>query len=85
MGVGNQPLFLSDMSKAIRTAVIGVGHFGKYHAEKYAAAPSAELVAVADLDAVRANEIAERLGVEAVADYRDLFDRVDAVSIAVPA
>ena len=34
----------------IRTAVVGCGHFGRYHAEKYAALPDAELVAVVDCE-----------------------------------
>ena len=72
------------MVQTIRTAVIGVGHFGKFHAEKLARLEGSELIAVADTDAERAREIGERFGVDATADYRDLFGRVDAVSIAVP-
>ena len=34
------------MPGPVRAAVIGCGHFGRYHAEKYAAVPGAELVAV---------------------------------------
>ena len=33
-----------------KTAVIGVGHFGLYHAEKLAKIPGSKLVAVADTD-----------------------------------
>jgi predicted dehydrogenase len=33
------------MSK-VRTAVIGVGYLGRFHAQKYASADAAELVAV---------------------------------------
>src|SRR5258708_7305233 len=68
----------------IRTAVIGVGHFGRLHAEKYAGLPGSTLVAVADVDPARAAAIAGPLGVEATGDFRRLFGRVDAVSIAVP-
>ena len=68
----------------IRTAVIGVGHFGRYHAEKYAKLPRSELIGVADADPGRAREVARKLGVEAFADYREMFGRVDAVSVVVP-
>jgi predicted dehydrogenase len=71
------------MSK-IRTAVIGVGYLGKFHADKYAACDGSELVAVVDADQSRLAEVAGLLGVNAVADYRDLAGKVDAVSIVVP-
>ena len=70
--------------ESIRTAVVGVGHFGQYHAEKLARVDGATLVAVADIDAGRASEVAARFGVEAAIDYRALLGRVDAVSIATP-
>jgi len=68
----------------MRTAVVGVGYLGRFHAEKYAAHPEAQLVAVVDVDRGRAHEIARALGVEAVADHRALIGRVDCASIAVP-
>lgn len=68
----------------IKTAVIGVGYLGKFHAQKYAALPGSELIAVCDHDAANARKIADELGVEAVTDYMSLLDRVDAVSIVVP-
>ena len=68
----------------LRTAVIGVGYLGRFHAQKYRDIPGSELVAVADKDAVAAQQVASELGVAAVADYKDLLGRVDAVSIVVP-
>lgn len=70
--------------KKIRTAVIGVGYMGRFHAEKLAASAAAELVAVADADAARAREIAAALGCAHEADYKTLLPRVDAVCVAVP-
>ena len=68
----------------LRTAVIGAGHMGRFHASKFAAAEGARLVAVADANAERAAEIAQPLGCEGVSDYRQLFGRIDAACIAVP-
>ena len=68
----------------IRTATIGVGHFGRYHAQKYAADGASELVAVCDADPVRAEQVASELGTRAVTDYRALLGAVDAVSVVVP-
>ncbi|MGE0735134.1 MAG: Gfo/Idh/MocA family protein [Alphaproteobacteria bacterium] len=75
---------LTQTARKIRTAVIGAGYFGSFHAAKYAGLPCAELVAVCDHQAEKASEIAARFGARAVSDHRDLLGNVDAVSIAVP-
>ena len=46
------------MSK-IRTAVIGVGYLGKFHAQKYAQLESSELFAVCDANLEVAQAIAD--------------------------
>ncbi|MBF0153123.1 MAG: Gfo/Idh/MocA family oxidoreductase [Magnetococcales bacterium] len=68
----------------LRAAVIGTGYLGRFHAQKYRAMAGVELVAVADLDQERGRQVGEELRVPWVADFRDLLDRVDLVSIAVP-
>lgn len=72
--------------KRIRVAVIGVGHLGRFHAEKYAGLPDAELVGVVDTDKKRVGEIASNLKTNAFYSYHDILskDKVDAVSIVVP-
>lgn len=68
----------------IPVGVVGVGYAGRYHAEKYAASDKATLVGVADVDRSRAEDVGGRLKAAAMTDYRELFDRVRCVSIAVP-
>jgi predicted dehydrogenase len=68
----------------LRTAVIGVGYLGKFHADKYAMLDNSELVAVVDADITTAREIADKHGVQALTDYHELLGKVDAVSIATP-
>jgi predicted dehydrogenase len=68
----------------IRSAVIGVGYLGQFHAEKYAQLDDTQLVAVVDLDRERAMAVAGKTGVQAFTDYREIIDRVDAVSVVVP-
>lgn len=70
--------------KKIRTAVVGVGHQGKWHAEKFAALKNSELVAIVDKDSGRCATLAAELHTRAVTDFRELLGRVDAVSIASP-
>ena len=67
----------------LRVAVIGVGHLGEYHVQKYKGLPNVELVGVADVDGDRANEISQRYGIKAYEDHLDILDIVDAVSLAV--
>jgi predicted dehydrogenase len=66
----------------VRTAVIGVGYLGRFHAQKYAALPGSQLVAVVDARQDARDEVAAEVGCRAVADYRDILGEVDAVSIA---
>jgi len=70
--------------KTLRTAVIGVGYLGNFHAQKYAAIEGIELVGVVDNDLKRAAEIAAALGTRAYSDHRELIGLVDAVSVVVP-
>jgi predicted dehydrogenase len=68
----------------LKVGVVGVGYFGSFHAEKYAKIPDVELVGVVDVDQARARYVADHLSTRPFVDYRDLFDKVQAVSIAVP-
>jgi predicted dehydrogenase len=73
--------------KPLRIAVVGAGHMGKLHAAKVAAqvaSGDAVLVAVADVDAERAREVAAAHGARPVADLRELAGELDAAIVAVP-
>ncbi len=69
---------------SIKTAVIGVGYLGKFHAQKYAELPSSDLIAVCDNNVDTANSIANELDINAVDSLALLLPDVDAVSIVVP-
>lgn len=58
----------------MKVAVIGAGHMGRYHAEKFARLPGVELAAVVDPDPAKAG----------ISDYRTILDKVEAAVIAVP-
>lgn len=73
-----------SLREKIRSAVIGVGYLGQFHAEKYAQLDVTRLVAVVDLDRERATAVAEKTGAQAFTDYLEIIDQVDAVSIVVP-
>ena len=71
------------MSK-LKTAVIGVGYLGKFHAQKYANLPQSKLIAVCDSNQEIAQTIANEHNVAVFENYLDLIGKVDAVSIVVP-
>ena len=68
-------------------APIGVGSLGRHHARNYAelaAEGRVALVGICDTNAETAASVSAAHGCEAIADWRDLIGRVDAVSIATP-
>ncbi len=70
--------------KKFRVGVIGVGYLGKFHAQKYASMDGVDLVGIVDINKQQAQDIAKDLCTNAYSDYKDLFGKVDAVSIVVP-
>ena len=68
----------------IRTAVVGTGYLGRFHAQKYAALDSSDLVAIAEVNREQGERVAKELNTRWVEDYTTLVGEVDAVSIVVP-
>ncbi|MGE0526444.1 MAG: Gfo/Idh/MocA family protein [Bdellovibrionales bacterium] len=67
----------------VKTAVVGVGHLGKFHAQKHKMLENAELIGVCDLNREFAEKVAGDLGVTAYTDPRQLIqDGVEAVAVA---
>jgi predicted dehydrogenase len=74
----------SQASAPLGMAVIGVGFMGELHTRVISELAQTRLVAVADVRAERAREVAERYGAETwTADYASLLDddRIEAVSV----
>jgi predicted dehydrogenase len=65
-------------------AVVGAGAFGRQHARVLQTLPQANLVAVVDADATRAENAAREFNCEPLTDYRDLPGKVQAATIAAP-
>jgi predicted dehydrogenase len=64
----------------LKIAIIGAGHMGRYHAQKFARLPGVEVAAAVDADLSRA----QALSASAFTDYRAIFGKADAAVIAVP-
>ena len=74
----------NELKKPIRIGVVGIGHLGKYHLQKYASIPGCRIAGAADIDIARAREASAAYGCPPFSDHRELIGGVDAVSIAVP-
>ncbi len=68
----------------LRVAVIGVGHLGEYHVQKYRAIPQVELVGVVDTNCSRLQEICHRYNTKGYGNHWEILGLVDAVSLSVP-
>ena len=68
----------------IKVGVIGTGYLGRHHARIYSEIEGAELVALIDTDLEKAKKLADEYNCKAYSDYRDIIDRLDAVSIVTP-
>ncbi|MFY9345460.1 MAG: Gfo/Idh/MocA family oxidoreductase [Planctomycetota bacterium] len=70
-------------AQRIRVGVVGVGHLGKHHARLFSGL-ECELVGVADPNEAARAYATATFSVPAFADHRELFGKVDAVSVVVP-
>ncbi len=66
----------------LRVAVVGAGAFGRNHCRVVHESERADLVAVVDTDATRAEAMASQYGARACTGFQDL--QVDAAIVAVP-
>jgi len=68
----------------LKVGVVGVGHLGAIHSKVYSRLDNVRFVGVCDCNLARAIEIGQKFKTASYSDYEELFDKVDAVSIAVP-
>ncbi len=68
----------------INIGVIGVGYLGQHHARIFSELENVRLAAIADIDEKRAFDIAERYKSTPYTDFREILEKVDAISIVTP-
>ena len=68
----------------IKVGVVGAGHLGTYHLQKYHKLSTVEILGVADVIEERAKDAGDRFSCRSFVDHRDLIGLVDVVSVAVP-
>ncbi|MDD5422630.1 MAG: Gfo/Idh/MocA family oxidoreductase [Candidatus Omnitrophota bacterium] len=68
----------------IKIGVVGVGRLGTFHTKVYSRLDNVKLVGICDCNLEQALEAGKKYHTSSYADYEELFDKVQAVSIAVP-
>lgn len=72
------------MSAEIKVGIVGAGDMGVQHAEALSQIEGVKVVAVADVDARRAEELARKFGAEALENFERMLPKVDAVYVCTP-
>jgi len=72
------------IDKKLRVGVVGVGHLGRFHVQKYADMSDVDLVGIVDINQKQAQEIANQYHTKVFATAEELYQQVDAVSVVVP-
>lgn len=68
--------------KTLRCAVVGVGHLGRFHAQKYKNIEGAELTCIVDANPTRLEEMKKELGVPGYSRVEDIIGKVDCATVA---
>ncbi len=74
------------MTEKLRFGIVGCGVIGPVHAEAIASLPEAELISVVDINAEKAQKLADKYGARPYTQLQDMLDSepVDVVIICTP-
>ncbi len=75
---------MSNQEK-IKVGVLGVGVLGRHHARLYNLSDNAEVVGIFDVDSEAAKRVGAEFNLPIYADWRELAEKCEALSVAVPA
>ena len=76
---------MEEQTAKLRVGVLGVGALGRHHARLYAQSPNAEVVGIFDVRKESADAVGAEFNLKVFADWRELAEQCDALSVAVPA
>ncbi len=69
--------------KKVKAAVVGVGHLGRFHAQKLSALNDlVEFVGIFDLNEARLKEVCQELGTQSLSSLDEVIEKADAVIVA---
>lgn len=67
---------------SLRCAVVGAGHLGRFHAQKYVQIKDVDFIGVCDSNEEQAKKVAAELNTQYFTGASDLIGKVDAVTVA---
>lgn len=71
-------------SETLKIGISGVGHMGQYHVNVLSSLDTHEIIGIHDSNPERAEEIGKKFNLTVYHDPAELFEKTDAVTIAVP-
>ena len=71
-----------EQKRKITVGVVGAGHLGNYHLQKYQKISDCEIVCAADIVREQSLKAAKEYQCEALSGHRELIGKVDAASVA---
>ena len=85
MTISQAPHPSQHPTRAVKTALVGYGHLGKWHAKKCEGLKSCDLVGIVELDEMaRAKALKAYPHVQVVGDLDQILDQVEALVIVTP-
>ena len=58
----------------LKTAVIGVGYLGRFHAQKFASLPESELIGVVDINPEQGQKVSDELDVPFYLNFEEVIN-----------
>lgn len=68
----------------VNIGIVGAGYLGSFHIEKFLAISDCKVVGIVDVSERLRDELKKKYSIPVYSDYRELLNKVDAVSIVVP-
>jgi len=71
-------------AKKLRVGVVGIGHLGRFHVQKYTDMAAVDLVGIVDVNQEQVQKVANQYHLRVFPSAAELYQQVDAVSVVVP-
>lgn len=72
-------------TEKVKVGVFGTGVLGRFHARLYNLSENADMIGIFDVDSEAAKRVGAEFNIPVYSDWRELAEKCEAISVAVPA